>query len=365
MKISRLVLKNVRAVEDFSLDLAIGPGEPRLRSLLIGVNGAGKTTILDSIVHVFQSLSWSLGMNGSTLGAGDVRNVEDPEMGTPSRAGPQSGLIRLHTHLSPQEQSTTLSVFGAKAEGELSFPIGELPDVDLTPVLTNAEAWDLLDAASALNDDNRPLGDPSISEELNYQDAVTNVLLQQRPPCLFLPADRGVLEDRDDVPVKALKSFDPRADCLSRSRERFATLAARLALATVDPRHEGHRAVTRMWKAAEKYFPEMPALVSAEGLQLRFRTRRGGLVPLRALSDGERAVLLLLGEIALRPASQGVVLIDELEQHLHPRWQKAILQALIALVPTAQIILTTQSPYLAASAPDDLVKIGDWDRDGQ
>lgn len=82
------------------------------------------------------------------------------------------------------------------------------------------------------------------------------------------------------------------------------------------------------------------------------------------LSDGQRAVLLILGELALRNPAEGMVLIDEIEQHLHPRWQRAMLDALFSLLPDAQLIITTQAPYVAASAPDDVVTIGDWTRDG-
>ena len=84
------------------------------------------------------------------------------------------------------------------------------------------------------------------------------------------------------------------------------------------------------------------------------------------LDEGERAVLLIFGELAIRsPKGGGLVLIDELEQHLHPRWQRAALGALVALLPSAQFIFTTQSPYLAACAPDDVVELGDWTRDGE
>lgn len=102
-----------------------------------------------------------------------------------------------------------------------------------------------------------------------------------------------------------------------------------------------------------------------EGLSLRFKTQDGAFVALRALSDGQRALLLVFGEIALRAPQHGVVLIDEVEQHLHPRWQRIIPEALTALVPTAQFILTTQSPYLAAAFPDDRLELGDWKSHGE
>jgi predicted ATP-binding protein involved in virulence len=110
--------------------------------------------------------------------------------------------------------------------------------------------------------------------------------------------------------------------------------------------------------------PDMPRPVDVHGLRLLFETPEGTVVSLRQLSDGQRAILLIMSEIALRNPAHGVVLIDEIEQHLHPRWQRALLEALLALLPTAQYIITTQAPYVAASAPDDVITIGDWERDG-
>ena len=56
-----------------------------------------------------------------------------------------------------------------------------------------------------------------------------------------------------------------------------------------------------------------------------------------------------------------IALIDEMEQHLHVRWQRAVLDALTAMMPSAQVIVTSQSPYLAVNANDNIVKLGDWD----
>jgi predicted ATP-binding protein involved in virulence len=120
-----------------------------------------------------------------------------------------------------------------------------------------------------------------------------------------------------------------------------------------------------MWKVLDKYVPELPRPVDVRGLSLWFETADGAVVPLSALSDGERAILLIFGEIALRAPRNGVVLIDEVEQHLHPRWQRAVLDGLPALVPSAQIFITTQSPYVAACAPDDTIVVGDWKNRGE
>ena len=190
-------------------------------------------------------------------------------------------------------------------------------------------------------------------------------MIDARPPCVLLPADRGVLELGSEVTFKEVSKFDPRRDCLSSRRERFSPLAARLMMAFLVPKQaDAGGAVARMWKVLAKYFTALPRPTDVKDGELWFQNAAGHAVPLSALSEGERAILLMFGEIALRTPKDGVVMIDEVEQHLHPRWQREVLGALRALVPTAQIILTTQSPYVAADAPDDVLKLGDWDRDG-
>lgn len=187
-----------------------------------------------------------------------------------------------------------------------------------------------------------------------------------KPACVFLPADRGTMSDFEEVFVGDLTQFDPREGCLADARRRFRILPSLLALAFVAPRrNDPDGVIARMWKVIAKYFPEMPRPVDVHGLRMLFETADGTIVSLPQLSDGQRALLLIMGELALRNPAHGVVLIDEIEQHLHPRWQRAILDAQMALLPDAQFILTTQAPYIAASAPDDVITIGDWQRDGQ
>ncbi|WP_121965524.1 AAA family ATPase [Myroides sp. N17-2] len=55
---------------------------------------------------------------------------------------------------------------------------------------------------------------------------------------------------------------------------------------------------------------------------------------------------LLLEELCLTP---GVLLIDEAENHLHPKWQKTFLNSILKLFPNIQIIVTTHSPFIVGS----------------
>lgn len=55
-----------------------------------------------------------------------------------------------------------------------------------------------------------------------------------------------------------------------------------------------------------------------------------------------------LGENALQQ-THGIVLIDELDLHLHPRWQRSVVENLRTTFPNIQFICTTHSPFLIQS----------------
>ncbi len=86
-----------------------------------------------------------------------------------------------------------------------------------------------------------------------------------------------------------------------------------------------------------------------------------GALPIAAMSDGYRStvqwVLDYLGwqmfaDRLRSPSMDGLLLIDELEQHLHPRWQRYILQRLRTQLDQTQIIATTHTPLVAAGVAD-------------
>ena len=104
--------------------------------------------------------------------------------------------------------------------------------------------------------------------------------------------------------------------------------------------------------------------VSTEG-RIMFKIN-GQKVPTLSLSDGYRSVLALAGDLIWRllmafPESDdplkeaGTVLIDELDIHLHPIWQRAIPGMLRKQFPNLQFIVTTHSPFIAAGAGEDAV----------
>ena len=130
--------------------------------------------------------------------------------------------------------------------------------------------------------------------------------------------------------------------------------------------------------AVERFLPTYHNLRPASEGSLRLQIDRGG-VPLEVgqLSDGERGVLALVLDLARRlsqanpslddPLSEGqaVVLIDEIDLHLHPKWQRQIVRKLTRTFPRCQFIATSHSPQVVASvdpeqvhhlAPTDIVR---------
>lgn len=90
----------------------------------------------------------------------------------------------------------------------------------------------------------------------------------------------------------------------------------------------------------------------------------------RNLSDGQRVMLTLIGDLVRRATylnpdfgdrvlelTPGVVLIDELDLHLHPKWQRRIIHDLKRTFPSLQFITTTHSPQLIGEVLPSEIRI--------
>lgn len=97
--------------------------------------------------------------------------------------------------------------------------------------------------------------------------------------------------------------------------------------------------------------------------------RASTTIPVRQLSDGERGILALVLDLTRRlaqanpnlndPASEAeaVVLIDEIDLHLHPKWQRQIVHNLTKTFPRCQFIATTHSPQIIGEVPHERIQI--------
>jgi len=91
-------------------------------------------------------------------------------------------------------------------------------------------------------------------------------------------------------------------------------------------------------------------------------TSQHEILPFNYLSDGQRNIIGIVADIAYRCVllnpyleheaaikSTGIVLIDELDLHLHPKWQRTIISKLKETFPNIQFITTTHSPFIIQS----------------
>lgn len=145
-----------------------------------------------------------------------------------------------------------------------------------------------------------------------------------------------------------------------REDQENAEKVRRASLAWSDPQLDAVRA------AVQGMLPGFTGL-RVERATLRMVVDKGGeAFALDQLSDGERTLLAVAADIARRLclanptapdalACEAVVLIDEVELHLHPAWQRTVTSALQRTFPRCQFIVTTHSPQVLGEVPGDAV----------
>ena len=86
-------------------------------------------------------------------------------------------------------------------------------------------------------------------------------------------------------------------------------------------------------------------------------------LPIKYLSDGQKVLIKILGDLLFRcvvlnfnayhektfKLTEGVVIIDEIDLHLHPKWQREIIENLRRVFPKIQFIISTHSPFVLQS----------------
>jgi len=124
------------------------------------------------------------------------------------------------------------------------------------------------------------------------------------------------------------------------------------------------------YDAMKRAVPELREVWFDHGREepcMKFRS--GRLSTWSDLSDGYHVVLGVVGDIARRslllngmegPLAvldvPGVVMIDEVDLHLHPRWQRRVLDGLRAAFPRLQFVVTTHSPQVLSSVRNAQVR---------
>lgn len=103
-----------------------------------------------------------------------------------------------------------------------------------------------------------------------------------------------------------------------------------------------------------------------------------GILPISLLSDGVRAMISLAADLAWRCTklnpqfghkasidSPGIVMIDEVDMHLHPQWQQRVIASLHRAFPKIQFIVTTHSPQVLSTVRRENIRLLGTNEAGQ
>jgi predicted ATPase len=348
MRIATLRIENFKGLASQEIDLRPTPsGEPRPFTLLLGDNGSGKTTVLQAIALVL-SLA--------------TRRTEEPmsfrwpgflaeRVGSLGRTRVEIEVTFEADEIAATQELADLYARTAK-QGEVALP-------------SDAKQVTLIFDESGLHSP----GGPAALAQLwgrwfvrmrlrahpHLRDAMARVgdvfwFGQNRD--LYTAGDA-----RDDaeglaqggpVGIDRLRDFlvgwwafhtSPEqtrgrgVDYLALLEERFAELFPGTSFVGVAPRE-----YASLSRATDSYF----------------LLRRGEKVyDLAEMSSGEQAIFPLLYQFVRLGIARSIVLIDELELHLHPPEQQALRHALRRLGPDCQFIVTSHSPYLEGITPDE------------
>lgn len=96
---------------------------------------------------------------------------------------------------------------------------------------------------------------------------------------------------------------------------------------------------------------------------------------LEQLSDGEKNLIALVGDIARRMSlgnpraekpllGSGIILIDEIDLHLHPSWQRLVVPKLLEVFPNCQFFISTHSPQILSHVKPDTVFLLEQNKEG-
>lgn len=331
MQLTRVAIANFKGVREFAHDWTRAwDGRPRPLTLLLGDNGSGKTSILQAIGLV---LSLASGKT-SEVARFKWQGFLPRRLGT---FGPTR--IELDLRFEPEELAATKDAFVAWLRRAPADEVRRLvPPGDLAAVT------------------------------LRYEEGVLSS--PQGPAALSQFLGRSF--------VRKLLDFDPRA------RQDFARIGdvfwfdQHRNLASVDelrqylvrwwshhtsPRSDKTRDyLARLERLMQRVFPGF-TFIGTENLEGAFDLsevwqyvlieRAGHVYDISEMSSGEQAVFPLMYEAARLDIARSVVLIDELELHLHPPEQQTLLVALREIGAGNQFIVTSHSPYLEEVTPDD------------
>ncbi len=351
MKVIKLNLTNFRDVQALSLEL-----DPKL-NVFVGVNGSGKSTVLDAIAIM---LSWPAsriirsGASGRPIIENDITN------------GKSSSSIQLSSEIDSKTIEWKLSKNRkGHAASEDKSNLHDLKDY-VTSIQNQI--------SETLEKVNIPL---FVYYPVNR--AVLDIPLRIRRQHKFdlLTAYDGALtsganfrtffewfrvrEDLENENIRDFRNMDKETftERIMEMKEPKLEYSGKSSNASFilsdsnfsDPQLEAVR------NALSKIIPDFSNLTVRRS-PLRMEVEKNGKrLTVNQLSGGELNLIAMIGDLARRMAianpdstkpleGSGIVLIDEIDLHLHPKWQRMIVPKLLEVFPNCQFIISTHSPHV-------------------
>lgn len=335
MRVVDLKLKNIRIIGENFPKIDFSPAYNV--TIFLGNNGRGKTTILDSIALLISPfISQFPSIPDKMISEWDVHR---------NREGRLSDFLELKANFLTNENVT---VFEARTKkGLTKAPESDLKEIkqlalDIKEKITAGSKVEMPVFAyygTGRGQINAPERKRNFQKSFERWDCYNNALTPSTDFKSFF-AWFDLMEDEERRQREKLRNFDYRLPALEAVRN-----------------------------ALENFVGDKFQSPRIELHPLRFvMTERNGISHERTLrieqmSDGYKIIIAMVADIASRMAeanpsmsdpllTSGIILIDEIDLHLHPKWQRIVVGQLTKTFPNIQFILTTHSPIIIAGASE-------------
>ena len=359
-----------RGIDDLTLEF-----HPNV-TVLIGVNGVGKSSVLDCLSILMSSLiealtdkpssnkvSDGLAINGNQIHiSGDII-TQSLVFGNPYPSG-----FSIHVSAKVEVRSQDIKNDSDKASSEITISsrLSEL-------------AWSF--AAHKRKSDS---SDPKVNFNLSELNTLSKRMRDDLgkdsqislPLIVQYPINRGIFDvSLDLAEYRKYRQTDAYEDAFTGIQvnfNKFFQWFRNLEDIENEERRDSSIYRNRQLEAVREAIPEF--LIGFSKLRVRRSPLRmtvekqGQELIINQLSGGEKCLLAMVGDIARRLAianpglpnplqGEGIVLIDEIELHLHPKWQREILPKLTQTFPNCQFIVTTHSPQVIGQVKPESIYI--------
>ena len=325
MRIKSIKLINYRGAVSLNIDFH------RQLNVFIGVNGAGKSTILDSLAIM---LSWLVNRLKNTNASG--RKISETEINN----GQWTAIIEI-TGVTEDSQEITWKIVKTRTG---YIHAGERSNFSQLNEYTQQIQRQITEHQGQIN---LPL---FVYYSVNR--AVLDIPLKIKTKHQFdsLSAYENALTSGSDFRT-FFEWFREREDLENENRKYQYDQIKPEGFCFPDPQLEAVR------ETIERFLPDFTNL-SVRRNPLRMEvTKKNKIVTVNQLSDGEKCLIAMLGDLARRMAianpqnpdpltGNGVIIIDEIDLHLHPQWQRFVVPKLLEVFPNCQFFISTHSPNI-------------------